>query len=98
MSQLVAFFRMSKYKTLAWALFCLGLAILLAYTHLGMCSGVFIFYAFCLGLTAAYKFNRDRGIIRRAALESQAPKQLEPPAMTSKGSTRLFVPEPRNHR
>lgn len=88
----LAFFTMSKAKTLAWTLFCVGLAILFAYMNLGICSGAALIWAGFLGCIAAYKFIRDRGIISRARIEGErAPKAITPP-MTSQGSDHLFVP------
>jgi hypothetical protein len=90
----LAFFTMSKIKTIAWAVFCVVLAILLAYIQLGIFSIVALTYAGFLGCIAAYKFVRDRGIIQHTRIESEHPAKAIMPPMTSPGSNRLFVPQP----
>lgn len=91
----MAFFTMSKFKTIAWAVFCVGLAVLLAFAHMGIFVLLPLIYAGLFGCIAAYKIVRDHGIISNARIgNKQNPVQLPPPAMTSKGSNRLFVPPP----
>lgn len=94
----MAFFTMSKGKTIAWALFCVVLAILLAYINLGIIAPVPLIYAGFLGCIAAYKIVRDRGIIQRTRIGSEHPAKALMPPMTSPGSNRLFVPPPLEHR
>lgn len=91
-------FTMSKAKTLAWAVFCIGLFILLSSVNMGYLGFLFLPWGLILSCIAAYKFIRDRGIISQAEETNAQPRRLEAPAMTSKGSSRLFVPEPLDRR
>jgi len=92
-------FAMSKGKTLAWTLFCVGLTIICAYANMSYVTLAPLSWAVMLGAIAAYKFIRDHGIISNARVyRGHTPVQLPPLAMTSKGSTRLFVPPPLDRR
>ncbi len=91
---------MSKGKALAFVALALFLAMLCLPVHLYACMFPFIGAAMVFGAIAYAKYMRDRNMIASAKQEQLlASRQLPaPPPMSSKGSSRLFVPPPIDRR
>lgn len=90
---------MSKYQTLALALLLLGATVLVALSPLYFCIVVPIIGVLMFGSLTTYQYVRDWHIINKARTDTTASSMLlPPPAMTSPGSTRLFVPPPLERR
>ncbi len=90
---------MSKQQTLSLALLLLGAFVLLALSPFYVCTGVPLIGVLIFGSLTTYQYMRDWHIINKARTDTTASSMLSPPpAITSPGSTRLFVPPPLERR
>jgi hypothetical protein len=92
-------FRMSKTATIGCAVVCLVTAFACNVIHLPLFIPIFVTWGLVFGCIYAYKFIRDRSIMSASRLPAHyGPILKAPPAMSSEGSTRLFVPQPLERR
>jgi hypothetical protein len=80
----------------ALAIFCGVCFVLSIIWSLHFCQGTFLIVGVTFGLIAYNKYRRDAKIIaesHRAEIMASRQPQL-PPAITSPGSSRMFVPPP----
>lgn len=87
---------MSKVKALWLAIGSIVLVAVFMVAQQVTCMYMFVIFALVFGAIAFYKYARDARIVNQAETEQlQAADRLPlPPQMTSKGSSRLFVPPP----
>lgn len=86
---------MTKTKAIGWAVLFGALTIICLPSQTYACAFPFLIAALAFGLIAYKKHQRDTNIIAEAdRQQATASRQLPVPAMTSKGSNRLFVPPP----
>ncbi len=84
---------MSKGKALGLTILCGVFCVIFLFTPLYGCVFPFLIVGLVFGLIAYRKHQRDTNIITEAyQQQATTSRQLPEPAMTSKGSTRLFVP------
>jgi hypothetical protein len=91
---------MSRSKFRNMTIFCIAVAVLCAVLNISYCTGGFFIAAAFFGLIYAALKLRDYQTVKTADTKAAQPptRQAELPPMTSKGSSRLFVPPTRSER
>ena len=91
---------MSKSKFRNMTIFCIAVAVLCAVLHITYCTGGFFIAAAFFGLIYAALKLSDRQTVKQTEVKvsRQAKRLPAPTPMSSKGSSRLFVPPTRSER